>query len=88
LSNQKRDLDMLQTLGLEYGSTMKARDLYRLIFAKIPTTVEICKRVGNCCPSVWWDPCGERDAKQGNPTYEKGRKELMAEMKFTGEAKK
>lgn len=35
LSNQKRDLDMLQKLGLEYGSTMKARDLFRRIFEKI-----------------------------------------------------
>ena len=88
LSNQKRDLDTLQALGLQYGSTMKARDLYRLIFAKIPTTVPICRRVGNCCPSVWWDGCGERDAKTGNPTYEKGRKELMAAMKLNEEVRK
>jgi hypothetical protein len=83
LSNQKRDLDMLQTLGLQYGSTMKARDLFRLIFAKIPSTAPICKRVGNCCPSVWWDGCGESNLKQGNAGYAKGRKELMAAMKLT-----
>ena len=81
LSNQKRDLDMLQKLGLEYGSTVKARDLYRLIFEKIPTTSEICQRDGNCCPSVWWDPCGESNVKQSTANYEKGRNELMERLK-------
>jgi hypothetical protein len=80
LSNQKRDMDMLQTLGLEYGATMKASELFRLIFEKIPTTKEICKREGSCCPSVWWDGCGESNLKQGNAGYEKGRKELMEAM--------
>jgi uncharacterized protein YbjQ (UPF0145 family) len=76
LSNEKRDLDMLQVLGLEFGSTMKARELYRLIFEKIPTTQEICKR-DNPSPAVWWDGCGESNMKQGNANYEKGRRELM-----------
>jgi hypothetical protein len=76
LSNEKRDLDMLQVLGLEFGSTLKARELYRLIFEKIPTTQEICKR-DNPCPAVWWDGCGESNMKQGNANYAKGRRELM-----------
>lgn len=76
LSNEKRDLDMLQKLGLEFGSTMKARELFRLIFEKIPTTQEICQR-NNPSPSVWWDGCGESNLKQGNADYEKGRRELM-----------
>jgi hypothetical protein len=81
LSNEKRDLDTLQKLGLHFGSTMKGRELYRLIFEKILTTMEICKRDGNCCPSVWWDACGESNLKEGNPNYEKGRKELMEKFK-------
>jgi hypothetical protein len=81
LSNEKRDLDMLQMLGLQFGSTMKARELFRLIFERIPTTRDVCKREGNCCPSVWWDPCGESNVKQGNASYEKGRKELMEKLK-------
>jgi len=76
LSNEKRDLDMLQILGLEFGSTMKARDLYRLIFEKIPTTQEVCKR-DNRSPSVWWDDCGQSNLDKGNANYEKGRQELM-----------
>ena len=81
LSNEKRDLDMLQKLGLGFGSTMKARELFRLIFEKIATTREICRRDGNCCPSVWWDGCGESNLKQGNANYEKGRSELMKQIK-------
>jgi hypothetical protein len=76
LSNEKRDLDMLQVLGLEFGSTMKARELYRLIFEKIPTTQEICKR-DNPCPAVWWDGCGESNMKEAKANYAKGRRELM-----------
>jgi hypothetical protein len=81
LSNEKRDLDMLQKLGLEFGSTMKARDLFRLIFERIPTTKEICGRE-NATPSVWWDGCGESNRTKGNANYEKGRKELMAKLRL------
>jgi len=81
LSNEKRDLDTLKKLGLQFGSTMKARDLFRLIFERIPTTQEVCKRDGNSCPCVWWDGCGESNVKKGNPNYEKGRKELIEKFK-------
>ena len=79
LSNEKRDLDMLQILGMEFGSVVKARELFRLIFEKIPTTQEVCKR-DNPCPSVWWDGCGESNMKKGNAGYEKGRRELMEKL--------
>jgi hypothetical protein len=79
LSNEKRDLDMLQKLGLHFGSSMKARDLFRLIFERIPSTKEICGRE-NVMPSVWWDGCGESNRTKGNAGYEKGRKELMAKL--------
>jgi hypothetical protein len=81
LSNEKRDLDTLQRLGLEFGSTMKARELYRLIFEKIPSTQDICRRDGNTSPNVWWDGCGESNTKAGNASYEKGRKELTEKLK-------
>ena len=77
LSNEKRDLDMLQVLGLHFGSSMGARDLFRLIFERIPTTQGICKREGSVSPSVWWDGCGESNTVKGNENYEKGRRELM-----------
>ena len=71
LSNEKRDLDTLQCLGLRYGSTLPAGDLYRLILEKIPSTQPICGRE-NVCPSVWWDGCGENNRSQGNESYTKG----------------
>jgi hypothetical protein len=79
LSNEKRDLDLLQILGLEFGSTMKARDLLRLILEKIPTTQTVCAR-SNGSPSVWWDGCGEYNLKRGHPGYAKGRRKLMKEL--------
>ncbi len=81
LSNEKRDLDMLQKLGLHFGSTMKARDLFRLIFERIPTIQAICGRE-NVMPSVWWDPCGENYRTKGNASFDKGRKELMEKLKL------
>jgi hypothetical protein len=78
LSNEKRDLDTLQKLGLQFGSAMKARDLFRLIFERIPTTQNICKREGNACPCVWWDSCGERNVTRGDANYEKGRDMLLS----------
>jgi hypothetical protein len=80
LSNEKRDLDTLQKLGLQFGVSLKARELFRLIFERIPTTQDICKREGNCCPSVWWDGCGESNVKEGNANYEEGRKEIIEKL--------
>ena len=72
---------MLQKLGLHFGSTMKARDFFRLCLERIPTTQEVRRRDAACvCPSVWWDTCGESHRAQGSPNYEKGRVELMAKL--------
>jgi hypothetical protein len=78
LSNEKRDLDTLQRLGLHFGSVMGARHLYRLIFERIPTTADICKREGNASPCCWWDGCGQSNVTAGNANYEKGREQLTA----------
>jgi hypothetical protein len=80
LSNEKRDLDLLQTLGLQYGATMPARDLLLLLFEKVPTTMGICAR-DNAPPSVWWDGCGETNRTKGNEGYERGREALAAEFR-------
>ena len=82
LSNEKRDLDMLQRLGLRFGDVMPARELYRLIFRRIPATQGICAREGSHCPSVWWDGCGESNVALGNQDYQKGRRELMAALEL------
>jgi hypothetical protein len=85
LDSQQRDLNLLQKLGLKFGSTMKARELYRLIFERITAThgfPDICLKY-NTMPSVWWDECGG-NLYGANPhvKYEKGRRELMEKLKL------
>ena len=77
LPNELRDLRVLQKLGLTYGSTVKARDLYKLVFERIPGTLEIC-RLDHAKPSAWWSGCGAATANSEN--YDKGRQMLMAAM--------
>ncbi|MBQ3343689.1 MAG: DUF1284 domain-containing protein [Kiritimatiellae bacterium] len=83
LDSQKRDLDLLQKLGLRFGTVMKARDLYKLIFERITTThgiPDICIKQ-NTMPSVWWDECCGH-LFNGNPRalYEKGRRAMMKKL--------
>jgi hypothetical protein len=85
LDSQKRDLDVLQKLGLQFGSVIKAKDLYRLIFERITTShgiPEVCLKY-NSQPSIWWDECCGQ-LFQGNPRvkYEKGRREMMKKLKL------
>jgi hypothetical protein len=77
LSNEKRDLDLLQLLGLQSGSVLPARELFRLIFERVPSTAPVCRREGNRCPSCWWDGCGESNVAAGNSGYAQDRRELM-----------
>lgn len=77
LPNQMRDLRVLQKLGLTYGTTLKAVDLYRLIFERISGTFEIC-RIKHSGPSVWFSGCGIATADSEN--YAKGRQMLMNEL--------
>lgn len=91
LDSQKRDLDLLQLLGLQFGSTMKARDLYALIFDRVTAThgvPDMCLKY-NPQPSVWWDECAGQ-LYQANPRvkFVKGRRELMAKLKLTGDGEK
>jgi hypothetical protein len=83
LDSQLRDLNLLQQLGLKYGSTMKARDLYKLIFEKVTTTngkPDLCLKY-NTQPSVWWDECSGH-LYQGVAQYDKGKRELKKMMKL------
>ncbi len=77
LYNELKDLNMLQRLGLTYGTSMDARELFKLVFEKIPTVAGVCALHNWEHPpySVWWDPCGTKTLPSG---YEKGRDELLA----------
>jgi len=80
LTNQLRDLRTLQLLGLTFGATMKAKELYRRVFERIPSTLAVC-RFESPQPSVWWD--GHGAWTTNSKGYEKGRKELMKEFKIS-----
>jgi hypothetical protein len=73
LSNELRDLNVLQLLGLTYGSTMRAGELYKLLFERIPSSKATCTK-DNARISVWGDCCS--DLKDGNPSYGKGQAEF------------
>lgn len=81
LSNEKRDLDLLQLLGLQYGSALPARVMLRLLFDHVPDTSPVCRR-DNPPLSVWWDGCGEANCAAGNDGYSVGRSLLMNEFGF------
>jgi len=78
LSNEKRDLDVLQRLGLGYEATLPGREFLRLLFERLPTTQPICRRDSPAL-SVWWDGCGDANRAAGNAGYTKGREFLQQE---------
>ena len=57
LANQLRDLRVLRRLDLQFGDTLPARELFQLIFDRIPGTLQVDK-LDHAAPSVWGDPCG------------------------------
>ena len=77
LPNQLRDLRVLQKLGLTYGATLRAGDLFKLIFERISGTLEVC-RLDHASPSVWWDGCGV--AAANSERFEQGKRMLMAKL--------
>lgn len=78
LYNEMKDLNVLQALGLTYGTTMNARALYKLIFDRITKTEGVCALDSRIVPlSVWRDGCGA--SPDPCPNYEKGREMLMKE---------
>lgn len=55
VTERKRDLDVLQLLGLSPGDTRIARDLYDVIGERIKDVYKICAYGGN--HSAKWPPC-------------------------------
>jgi len=76
LYNELKDLNVLQILGLSYGTTMKAKELYELIFKRIPSVVGVCAFAGNIPGiSLWRDVCGATPGDCNG--YQEGRELLM-----------
>ena len=70
LRDQKKDLDVLQKLGLKYGDTLPARKLYELLYARIPSTRDICGYGDGEKRAPEWSICGDPEGKE---TYRKAR---------------
>jgi hypothetical protein len=73
--NEAKDLNVLQALGLTYGTVMNVRKMFRLIFERMPTTNRVCAL--NLVPlpehSAWTDACHSMTFPG---PYEKGRAAL------------
>ncbi len=78
LYNEMKDLNVLQRMGLTYGTTLPAREMYLRILEKIPTVEGICaiKVEGLPTYSIWYDPCGQN----AHPNYTNGRTEILARL--------
>ena len=70
LRDEKKDLDVLHAMGLEYGDTMPAHKLLRLLFSSIHSTTQICGYGDGDTTSPEWRVCG---GKSGNAGYLKAR---------------
>jgi len=70
IRDYKKDLDVFQKLGLMPGATMKARELFDLLYARVPSTRDICGYGDGIVRAQEWTICGGPD---GNPGYAKAR---------------
>lgn len=70
IRDYKKDLDVLQRLGLAPGATLPAREFLRRLFDEVPSTREICGYGDGIVRSEEWRICGGQD---GSPGYEKTR---------------
>ena len=69
LRDQKKDLDLLRLLGLQYGDVRPARELYTRIFAAVDSTQRICGHGDGIKRAREWFGCGAT----GNDGYTKAR---------------
>ncbi len=71
IRDYKKDLDCFQKLGLMPGATLPARQMFTLLFERIPSTKVICGYGDGVVRSEEWRICG---GAEGNPGYELTRK--------------
>jgi len=84
LRDQKKDLDVLQKTGLQYGDVLPGRELFRRLFAAIRSTKEVCGFGDGITRSPEWNSCGIN----GNEAYVKGRARGLGIPGLNGEADK
>jgi hypothetical protein len=70
LRDQKKDLDVLGLLGLEYGAELPARRLLEMLYKKIRSTRQVCGYVDGEVRAPEWSICG---GPEGSAHYARGR---------------
>ena len=70
IRNFKKNLDVLQKLGLMPGATMKARELCDLLFERIPSTSDVCGYGDEVVTGPAWQICKEVAAASYERTRE------------------
>jgi len=70
LRDYKKDLDVLQRIGMMPGDVMNARELLKLIYERVTSTTEVCGYGTGQATSQEWSVCG---GSQGNAGYAKAR---------------
>jgi hypothetical protein len=70
LRDQKKDLDVLQLLGLQYGDTLPARKLYERLFAAVEDTTQVCGYGDGVARSPEWSVCR---GSEGSEQYHRAR---------------
>lgn len=69
LRDQKKDLDTLQLLGLDYGAKVPAGQLYQLVFARIPDVKAVCAFKTNRQTHEAWSICGSSQTPPDKNRY-------------------
>jgi hypothetical protein len=73
LRDEKKDLDVLQKLGLKYGDTMPAGRLFKLLYERIPSVQVICALGDGEKRPREWSSCDS----SGKDHYQKARSANM-----------
>jgi len=74
LRDEKKDLDVLASIGLAYGDTLPARELYRLLFERIDSTRQVCGHGDGVLRGREWRVCG---GAEGDPRYVRARERAL-----------
>ena len=70
LRDQKKDLDVLQLLGMTFGDVLPAREAYQRLYDKVHSTRQICGFNDGIVRGPEWTICG---GPEGAPNYAKAR---------------
>ena len=74
LRDEKKDLDVLYRLNLNYGDTLPAKEYFKRLYYEIASTAEICRNGDGIERSPEWHICGGPD---GEPGYVRARKDKL-----------